>query len=62
MSGAEWLWPPEDLDDVLLLESDDTVARGTRGMSAGGLNSGGGSGGDVADSDRTREGRRAVAH
>lgn len=53
-------WPLEDLDDTLSLDPDETLFKGTIGISAGGLNSGGGLGGDCADVDRIREGRRAI--
>jgi len=50
----------DDNGDEALLNTGDTLLRGTVGDSAGGLNSGGGSGGESIDSDRTREGRRAT--
>jgi hypothetical protein len=49
-----------DIGDAALLNIGETLLRGTGGDSAGGLNSGGGSGGESIDSDRTREGRRAT--
>lgn len=59
-SGAK---PPrllaDDNGDAVALDMGDTLCKGGTGVSAGGLNSGGGIGGVSVDSDLTREGRSA---